>query len=82
MILEVATQVKQIDTKITIFVFRCTCDYHGTGQANGHAEVCVSPGVTGNITATLSITLQINDSKAGKKVEFDVIIMPLITLIL
>ena len=40
-------------------------------EANGTAEVCVSPGITGNITATLSITLQVNDSKAGKKVKFD-----------
>ena len=40
-------------------------------EANGTAEVCVSPGITGSITATLSITLQVNDRKAGKKMEFD-----------
>ena len=35
-------------------------------EDNTTAEICVSPGITGRISATLSITLEISDGKASK----------------
>ena len=41
-------------------------EFVSISEANGSAEVCVDPGITGKINATLSITLQINNGTAGE----------------
>ena len=45
-------------------------EFINVSEDNETARVCVSLGITGGIAATLSITLQINDGKAGQNVEF------------
>ena len=35
-------------------------------ESGGSGEVCVDPGIIGRMNASLSVTLQVQDGKAGK----------------